>query len=131
MPSLAKRPCPVCGALGTGGRCAAHAKQQDRERGTTKQRGYADGWPEVRAEKLALDPVCQIRLTCFGMVATEVDHIIPISERPDLRLEPSNLQSACKPCNVAKARQNREKSRDFSKDSSGLQTCAARLVPAA
>lgn len=78
-------------------------------RGTTAERGYAHGWPKVRSAKLAADPICEIRICCQGMVATEVDHIIPITKRPDLRLEWSNLQSACKPCNVAKARGKRRK----------------------
>jgi 5-methylcytosine-specific restriction endonuclease McrA len=38
----------------------------------------------------------------FPTVATEVDHIIPRSVRPDLIYELSNLQSACKACNSAK-----------------------------
>ena len=34
--------------------------------------------------------------------ATEVDHIIPIEQRPDLRLVMENLQSACHRCHSAK-----------------------------
>ena len=56
--------------------------------------------------KLAADPFCQIETHCKGMmpdnVATEVDHIIPIRQRPDLRLVWSNLQSACRACHSAK-----------------------------
>ena len=112
MPELAVRPClqPGCGEYAvTNGRCAEHASKNERLRGTTKERGYAGGWPALRARKLAADPLCQIQTHCgkgIGqddpVAATEVDHIIPISERPDLRLAWSNLQSACKPCNAAK-----------------------------
>ena len=48
---------------------------------------------------------CQIRITgiCTGYGNT-VDHIIPMSERPDLADEPSNLRAACRPCNEHKGR---------------------------
>jgi len=87
-----------------GGKCPSCSRTAEKERGTTLQRGYAAGWPRLRALKLATDPICQIRTHCQGAVASEVDHIEPIRFRPDLRLEWSNLQSACSPCNSAKAR---------------------------
>jgi 5-methylcytosine-specific restriction protein A len=104
MPSLAKRPCtsPGCPELVASGRCPRHAQAYDRARGTTAERGYANGWQRVRSAKLVANPFCQIRTHCHGAMATEVDHIIPIDQRPELRLEPSNLQSSCKACNVAK-----------------------------
>lgn len=105
MPALPKRPCAYpggCTELVESGCCAKHQRAADRARGTTAERGYAKGWPRVRSAKLAADPFCQIRTHCQGAMATEVDHIVPISERPDLRLEWSNLQSSCKACNVAK-----------------------------
>ena len=34
--------------------------------------------------------------------AREVDHIIPIVERPDLRLDPSNLRPLCTSCHSAR-----------------------------
>jgi len=103
---IVRRPCAGnCGALVETGRCPACRQKLETRRGTTKERGYAQGWPRIRAAKLAADPFCQIRTHCAGIIATEVDHKIPISERPDLRLTWSNLQSACKPCNVAKAHQ--------------------------
>jgi 5-methylcytosine-specific restriction endonuclease McrA len=38
----------------------------------------------------------------MGALATEVDHIIPVSVYPAGRLDPDNLQAACRACNVAK-----------------------------
>ncbi len=35
-----KRPCLDCGVLTTGSRCPQHRAQQERQRGTTTQRGY-------------------------------------------------------------------------------------------
>ena len=112
MPTLARKVCCCCGQLVcAGSRCVDRARRVERLRGTTAQRGYADGWPKVRRAKLADSPVCEIRLCCAGAVATEVDHRVPIAIAPELRLEWSNLQSACKPCNSAKARQNNEPKR--------------------
>ena len=63
-------------------------------------------WQQVRRVVLARDRfTCQIKLdNCRGR-ATEVDHIVAVSQGGD-RLDPSNLQAACKSCNVAK--RNRE-----------------------
>ncbi|MDX1890115.1 HNH endonuclease [Mycolicibacterium sp. 050158] len=48
---------------------------------------------------------CQINVTgiCTSYGDT-VDHIIPISERPDLADEPTNLRAACRACNEHKGR---------------------------
>jgi len=104
MPSLAQRPCsePGCSTLVSSGRCIKHTRVQELRRGTTTERGYGTDWQKLRAIKIEQDPLCQIKTHCDGTVATEVDHIIPIEDRPDLRLEWSNLQSACKACNSAK-----------------------------
>lgn len=100
------QPCAMqpCGALVERGRCLKHQQEMERGRGTTAQRGYASGWPKIRAAVLRDNPLCQIRYPGIcTVVATEVDHIVPIHQRPGLRLEPSNLQAACKQCNVAKS----------------------------
>jgi 5-methylcytosine-specific restriction endonuclease McrA len=36
-------------------------------------------------------------------VVIHVDHIVPISSRPDLALDPENLQVACAACNLGKS----------------------------
>ena len=99
------RPCldQPCPNLVERGRCSDHQRVRNAERGTTTERGYGSDWQDLRAAYLAAHGVCQIRTHCIGAPATEVDHIVPIDERPDLRLECSNLQSACKSCNAAKA----------------------------
>jgi 5-methylcytosine-specific restriction protein A len=96
----------------------------EHQRGTTKARGYAAGWPKIRALKLQDNPLCEIKLPGCLTLATEVDHIKTIDERPDLRLEWPNLQSACKPCNVRKAREKGEKAHDFGRKARGSE-CAA------
>lgn len=68
-------------------------------RGSAASRGYDRQWRKVRAAHLAREPLCRICKTS-GIIeaATVVDHIQPIRERPDLRLDPSNLRSLCKTC---------------------------------
>lgn len=96
------RPCgvPACPEFAAyRGRCTRHA---NIDRPKTAERGYDGEWRKLRAMKLNRDPICQIRTHCLGALATTVDHIKPLTVRPDLRLVWSNLQSACKPCNSAK-----------------------------
>ena len=54
-------------------------------------------------------PFCQIRTHCRELplreqIATEVDHMVPIRQRPDLRLVWESLQSICHRCHSAKTR---------------------------
>jgi|ERR1035438_705761 5-methylcytosine-specific restriction protein A len=105
MPTAAPKACicqPCPNLAEYRGRCREHARRAEIARGTTTERGYNGDWQRLRNAKLATDPVCQIRTHCKGLVASEVDHIVPIRVRPDLRLEWSNLQSACKRCHSAK-----------------------------
>lgn len=58
-------------------------------------------WRGFRTWILARDGhACQLRLpgVCIG-IATHVDHIVPLSRRPDLLLDPANCRAACAPCN--------------------------------
>ena len=77
-------------------------RQFDRKRGKTAERGYDALWRKVRAVKLAQSPLCECDECQAGRIrvreAKVVDHIVPISERPDLRLDLSNLRSMAKPC---------------------------------
>jgi 5-methylcytosine-specific restriction protein A len=109
MANAPSRPCSVPACPNPGlyrGRCTQHARKHEQERGSASARGYDRTWQRLRRMKLAADPFCEIRTHCKGLipdnVATEVDHIIPIAERPDLRLVWSNLQSSCTPCHSAK-----------------------------
>jgi 5-methylcytosine-specific restriction enzyme A len=84
-----------CGAVvPAGGRCPTCTKAQDQARGSSSERGYDHGWRQLRARFLAKHPMCQI--AGCGTHAVEVDHIITIRSRPELRLSWSNLRALCK-----------------------------------
>jgi 5-methylcytosine-specific restriction protein A len=67
----------------------------DRTRPSARRRGYDRLWAKVRAQHLAEFPLCS-EPGC-GDLATVADHIISIRQRPDLRLDRTNLRSFCKP----------------------------------
>lgn len=60
-------------------------------------------WQDLRLLKLKRDPLCQNHLRRERLVpATEVDHVIPLVDRPDLAYELENLSSVCRPCHNKK-----------------------------
>jgi 5-methylcytosine-specific restriction endonuclease McrA len=66
-------------------------------------RGYDGSWQQLRKQHLASHPFCS---ACADegvtRIARVVDHIQSLRERPDLRLDPINLQSLCWPCHNRK-----------------------------
>jgi 5-methylcytosine-specific restriction protein A len=74
---------------------------QTQKRPTSTQMGYDADWRRLRAAFLSAHPLCMCDDCQEGKkrvtLATVVDHIEPIAERPDLRLEWSNLRSMSKP----------------------------------
>jgi 5-methylcytosine-specific restriction enzyme A len=71
-------------------------RRLDRKRPSSPRRGYDAAWRRARDAQLAREPLCRMCRE-VGMLAqaTVVDHIQSVQERPDLRLEPSNLRSLC------------------------------------
>ena len=65
----------------------------DKERGPSSQRGYDAAWKKCRALFLDRNPNCKC-----GARAQDVDHVLSVVERPDLRLSWSNLRPMCHPC---------------------------------
>ena len=77
------------------------------DRPSSHKRGYDATWRKLRRAVLADEPFCrycqEVGETC---VAVHVDHIVPLRERPDLRLDRGNLQPLCEyHHNVTKARE--------------------------
>lgn len=80
----------------------------DKRRLSSSQRGYDADWQRVRdaviierglrCEACHRLGVLRKRDATRSMPVLEVDHIVSVAERPDLRLEPSNLRVLCRPC---------------------------------
>lgn len=64
------------------------------KRGSAASRGYDQAWRKLRSFFLSLTPQCEV----CKQPATEADHILTVRERPDLRLQMSNLRALCKSC---------------------------------
>jgi 5-methylcytosine-specific restriction protein A len=69
-------------------------REQSKTRPSSKARGYDKDWQQFRIAFLRIRPRC-CEPGC-PLLATEVDHIRSVRERPDLRLDPSNCRSLCK-----------------------------------
>lgn len=106
MPRRSKSPCsaPGCSVLTRNGRCPKHRNYTDTRKPPQK-RGYDHRWRRLRTAYARAHPVCQIREKCDGDPVEEVDHIIPITEAPEKRLDWENLQSACRRCHNWKTRE--------------------------
>jgi 5-methylcytosine-specific restriction protein A len=78
-------------------------------RASASARGYDRTWQRLRLMVLAAEPLCRhCAAAGRATTATEVHHVIPIRDRPDMRLNRSNLVPLCKPCHsVETERENR------------------------
>lgn len=69
-------------------------------------------WRKLKASVIEEEPTCQIAFPwCCTHVSRTVDHIIPRRNRPDLIMDRSNLQGACRPCHRVKDRQHKKETR--------------------
>ena len=60
-------------------------------------------WRCVRAQVLRQEPLCRPCVAAGRTeLAREVDHIEPLTARPDLAFVPENLQPICKSCHAKK-----------------------------
>ena len=87
------------------GQRAPQAKQPrlpDLREGSHK-RGYDATWHKLSRMVRQQEGLCRACLHSGRLTAaTLVDHIIPISQAPDLRLVRSNLQALCASCHARK-----------------------------
>jgi 5-methylcytosine-specific restriction protein A len=87
------------------GWCARHAAE--RATSSAVRRPLVKGpriydtkqWKDLRRLVLAERPMCEEQC---GAAATEVDHKVRVSVRPDLAFVRSNLQARCKACHSKK-----------------------------
>lgn len=77
-------------------------KQTDARRGSARQRGYDTTWEHFRNWFMnqAGNQICHRCLELKGEIvkAGVVHHIIPLADRPDLRLVEDNCQPLCFQC---------------------------------
>lgn len=87
-----------------GGR--AKHKADDRPRGNSTDRGYDSIWDKLSRRFRRKKPFCRFceQKGLEAQLADVVDHILPVADRPDLRLTWSNLQGLCGPCHGYKGR---------------------------
>lgn len=116
MPRAPLHPCPSpgCRALVRGpGRCPEHraeARRQTTARvGSSYSQGYDSAWRKVRDAYLERNPFCvgmvddgQGGQRVCGEPATIADHKVAFRGRPELRLDPTNLQPLCHHCSGVK-----------------------------
>ena len=101
MPPL--RPCLDCQTLTTRPTCPTCTTNRNRTRGSATQRGYDREYQAFRITILNRDNwtchICGKHLV--GSDAT-VDHLLPLSSHPHLRLDPTNARACCRSDNSAK-----------------------------
>lgn len=90
----------------------------DLNRPHSRARGYDRAWQRLRAWFLSNNPWCRLcERKGIATPATTADHVLTIEERPDLRLDPDNLQSLCAPCHSSvKQREDRRRKRLLEKE---------------
>lgn len=95
MPTRPIGPCahPGCPNRATHrGRCAAHARQREQQRGSASERGYGYGWRVARAEFLKRHPTCE----ACGARATQVHHVVRL--KMGGHQDSGNLLALCATC---------------------------------
>jgi 5-methylcytosine-specific restriction protein A len=103
---MIKRPClqPGCPELVLRGYCEGHRKAADlqrwdaldRNRGSSRERGYDRNWERYRKWYLARHPFCN---DC-ARLATEVHHVCKVKIDPTLKLVEANCMALCKACHT-------------------------------
>ena len=104
MPYAPRTPCRYqpCPALVPKGEtyCGAHQRAQTRdynERRPLRHKFYqSPEWRKLRGE--AIQVLGKRCVSCGSTDHIHIDHVIPISERPDLALELRNLRPLCQCC---------------------------------
>jgi 5-methylcytosine-specific restriction protein A len=77
--------------------------EYDRRRPSAAIRGYDRKWRRYRLAFLASHPLCaECNRNARITEATEVDHIKPHGNDPQLFWDPDNHQSLCKSCHSSK-----------------------------
>jgi len=107
---MGRRFCKCGKGVVSDGRCNAcnYSATYKPRQTTTKQAGRGHDWRTLSERYRANNPLCE---DCLGegrvTPASEVHHIVPISEAPELRLEVGNLVALCQTCHRNRHAPNR------------------------
>ena len=86
-------------------------KKYNKEKRDPKLRKFYSSWKwrKCRDKYVKQNPLCEkCKENGKTVEADEVDHIIPVKVRFDLRFDFENLQSLCKRCHSIKSRKDRQ-----------------------
>lgn len=80
--------------------CPDHTRIWPKTQSPSSKHAHSWAWQKLAKSIKERDKhQCQINGPyCIGY-ATTVDHILPVSQRPDLADDPTNLRASCRPCN--------------------------------
>lgn len=112
-PPVYRPPVPVVPRDGHARMKRTPQQRSNDQRASANARGYDGTWRRLRRMHLNANPWCVFCLE-KGLVVegAHVDHKLTIRERPDLRLDPENLQTLCEPChNRVKQREDKARFR--------------------
>jgi 5-methylcytosine-specific restriction endonuclease McrA len=62
----------------------------------------SNAWKTLARQVVREEPICWLRLPGCTIRSTTADHIIPVSQQPDLLLVRANVRGACRRCNTAR-----------------------------
>ena len=89
------RPCLTCGTPSTGPRCPEHTTDtKHRPKGHVHTN--TTRWKNLSKRLRKLSPFCEL---CGAREQLSVDHILPVSEAPELVYAEDNLRVGCLSCN--------------------------------
>ena len=79
--------------------CRPVASAREKQRGSARDRGYDTDWNRLSKWHAKREPLCR---ECYFRGRRKpwelTNHVLPVKDRPDRRLDKENLSSACKPC---------------------------------
>jgi 5-methylcytosine-specific restriction endonuclease McrA len=72
---------------------------RETHRGSARERGYTTEWDVLSASYRRAKPFCEeCKRRGYLVVCDVVDHMVPIEDDPERRLDEENLDSLCHPC---------------------------------
>lgn len=96
---MTNRPCVSCGDIIASGSYCDDCDPHHSGPHTGGRTTYGTRWKNFSKRLRRLSPFCE---ECGATERLSVDHIIPVSERPEWEYERVNCRVLCKPCNSRK-----------------------------